>query len=409
MAKMMLRFRYVVPVVLATGLGLLTAACGSDDPTATPTARSTGLDPTPTAMDEGFAAEWQALIAAAQAEGELVLLAGAGFTNSYPQIPAHFGQLFNIDVTHVTGRGREQIERLLAERGADRYDADLIQGGGTTVNERILGAGHFILEEIEPLIIHPEILDKSLWFGGKWRFGDVAFQKYSLIFAGSAVQWPIPVWGNTDLVDPSSFTSVWDVLDDKWKGQIVTKPPTPEDAQGGQLSSLFFHPDIGPDWIKRFYSEMDIQYATDPRLISDGLARGRYPLIVMTGAPASGELRLLRDEFDQPVQEFTHPIQEGGALDATASSSVNVITRAPHPNAAKLFVNWFYSREGQTAMHELGNDPPVSLRLDVPAGNTIPDEHPQAGVEYFERAVTNDQIAEARDYAFSFYQQTLGQ
>ena len=360
-------------------------------------------------MDDPFTAEWEALIAAAQAEGKLVLLAGGGFTNSYPEIPRIFAEKFDIDVTFATGSGREQIERLLAERAANRFDADLIQGGGTTVNRRILGAGHFILEEIEPLIIHPDILDRSNWYLGKWWWGDVDFHKYSLVFGGSAISWPVPVWGNTDLAAAEEFTSLWDVLDDKWKGQIVTKPPTPEDAQGGELSTLFFHPDLGPDFIRRLYSEMDLQYSTDPRLISDGLARGRYSLVIMPGSGPGGELQILRDDFNQPVEEFTHPIKEGGALDATASSSVNVITQAPNPNAAKLFINWFYSREGQTALHEQATEPPVSLREDVPPGKTNPELRRAPGVVYFERAVNDDQIEQARNLAFSLYQEGLGQ
>ncbi|MCZ6625703.1 MAG: ABC transporter substrate-binding protein, partial [Deltaproteobacteria bacterium] len=38
--------------------------------------------------------------------------------------------------------------------------------------------------------------------------------------------------------------------------------------------------------------------------------------------------------------------------------------RAPHPNAAKVFINWYLSRQGQTAVTRInkGN----SRRLDVP-------------------------------------------
>ena len=47
---------------------------------------------------------------------------------------------------------------------------------------------------------------------------------------------------------------------------------------------------------------------------------------------------------------------------------VAVVNRAPHPNAAKLFINWFLSREGQlmaqniAAKHGEGID---SLRMDI--------------------------------------------
>jgi ABC-type Fe3+ transport system substrate-binding protein len=42
---------------------------------------------------------------------------------------------------------------------------------------------------------------------------------------------------------------------------------------------------------------------------------------------------------------------------------------APHPNAAKVFVNWFLSREGQKAVQEIMNsalDQIQSMRNDLP-------------------------------------------
>ena len=42
-------------------------------------------------------------------------------------------------------------------------------------------------------------------------------------------------------------------------------------------------------------------------------------------------------------------VKEGTYL--SAGSAMAMINNAPHPNAAKIFVNWFLSREGQIAMH----------------------------------------------------------
>ena len=56
-------------LALAGVFGMLVAACGGDDPTATPTAPAAA---TPTAERTAFDIEWDALVAAAQEEGELV-------------------------------------------------------------------------------------------------------------------------------------------------------------------------------------------------------------------------------------------------------------------------------------------------------------------------------------------------
>jgi ABC-type Fe3+ transport system substrate-binding protein len=72
----------------------------------------------------------------------------------------------------------------------------------------------------------------------------------------------------------------------------------------------------------------------------------------------------------------------GGAT----AQAVHVYDRAPHPNAAKLFVNWLLSREGQTFIHDnlkKRPDPRNSLRKDVPRTNVNPATLSKKGVKYF--------------------------
>jgi ABC-type Fe3+ transport system substrate-binding protein len=48
------------------------------------------------------------------------------------------------------------------------------------------------------------------------------------------------------------------------------------------------------------------------------------------------------------------------------------LTKAPHPNAAKYFGNWFLSREGQMFYQRITRD--NSLRTDIPKDNVTPDD-----------------------------------
>jgi ABC-type Fe3+ transport system substrate-binding protein len=63
-------------------------------------------------------------------------------------------------------------------------------------------------------------------------------------------------------------------------------------------------------------------------------------------------------------------------LVAEVRGTFSVFDKAPHPNAAQLFTNWFYSRDGQTAQQTLSAnlDPDPSLRSDVPQGK-VTDEN----------------------------------
>ena len=72
----------------------------------------------------------------------------------------------------------------------------------------------------------------------------------------------------------------------------------------------------------------------------------------------------------------------------TGSRAINIVNRAAHPNAAKLFANWMLSREGQTAWQEkygLGTKriPYPTMRADVTSpGRTRPHERRYPGQDY---------------------------
>ena len=64
---------------------------------------------------------------------------------------------------------------------------------------------------------------------------------------------------------------------------------------------------------------------------------------------------------------------------------ISLMNRAPHPNAAKVLINWFLSREGQIAVQK--GDPndqgPNSLREDIPKDELPIWSQRQKGVRYF--------------------------
>ena len=62
-----------------------------------------------------------------------------------------------------------------------------------------------------------------------------------------------------------------------------------------------------------------------------------------------------------------------------------MLTQPPHPNAARLFVNWLLSREGQTALQRAANTPynsEESLRTDVPKDMVRSEVRRVDGIKY---------------------------
>ncbi len=65
-----------------------------------------------------------------------------------------------------------------------------------------------------------------------------------------------------------------------------------------------------------------------------------------------------------------------------------LIKGGPHPNAAKVFINWFLSRRGQIALQKYedlyGEEPPNSRRIDIPKDMLPPSSRLVEGRRYFD-------------------------
>jgi ABC-type Fe3+ transport system substrate-binding protein len=328
--------------------------------------------------DKGFEQEWQDLIKAAQEEGKVVIA-----YNERRHAYDVFEKKFGIKVVMTRGRGSQNANRILAERAAGRYTVDVSQIGSSTSNTRMIPAGAY--DPIKPLLIHPEVTDESLWYGGKHHFADPE-EKYLLIWNAHVNTLKLPTWYNTkhfSKEDILAIRSPWDFLTEKWKGKLVSLPPDDPGAQGSWFG-YYVRPDMGPKWIRTYIQEMDVFWTADERAVLDGVAFGKFG-----GAFAAGrlddDLEQLRDRgmpVDEPPSD--HDPGEVKVLSAGGGTAIfAAVNRPPHPNAQKLFLNWVLSREGQTAYQE---DPlrlyPTLREDDIPPGKTYSYERRKPDEEY---------------------------
>ena len=418
---------------------LLLPACGAPDPTPTlaeptstptvaeptstpiPTAPPAGSTPeptptlaeptaTPTPAPPTFEEEWEALKARAREEGKMALVTGNSSSRGLvPVVRGAFGEQFGIEVTIAGGSGSQHMARISAERGAGRYEVDIMMHGRTTLGERLGPAG--FLTPIQEQLFHPDAIDPSKWWGDRfwYREPEGVEPKYSLAFAVKASKNPIEPGYNTDLVteaDIAEINSVWDFLDDKWKGQFIALSPLDSGAHG-TIHGIYAHPEMGPEWLARFYSkEFDATFVGDVRTIVDSVALGGHAFS-MFDRGGSGQLDELRKE-GLPVDVWAKNLKEGGVVLTTSSLAwIGMMDRPPNPNAAKLFLNWFLTQEGQTAYHTLSAlSPNPSLREDVPPGVTFPRERREPGVVY-EMSSLDTSLPDLRIEAVEFAQRTF--
>jgi ABC-type Fe3+ transport system substrate-binding protein len=369
--------RIYLGLILAT-IAMLVAACGGDDPTATATTPPATAAPTAEATADPFIAEWDALVAAAQAEGTVNVMAGGSASRGYRPIVDAFQEKYGIEVSMSTGSSSANVDRVLAERSGGKFTEDIALAGGRS-GARLVTAGALL--PIASLLIHPEVTDTDLWYEGKHWWSD-ADQQYMFSYAAEVVNPPMTIVYNKDTVNPDDITSVWDLLDPKWS--IVSAPPTFASGQTSYFEQ-WIHPDIGPEWVEQFLLADHVTFSIDTRTSVDGIAGGKFDMSVM-GANVSGEVEaLLEQGTDLGLIVMSKELKEGGRLTGTGSSrNVEAMEGAPHPAAAKLFLNWLLSREGQTAfLARFDGIPSQTLRIDdIPFGKTLEAERRTPGVTY---------------------------
>ncbi|NIO08742.1 MAG: extracellular solute-binding protein, partial [Deltaproteobacteria bacterium] len=95
----------------------------------------------------------------------------------------------------------------------------------------------------------------------------------------------------------------------------------------------------------RALARQDLLILRDYQQELDGLAHGRYPILVGT-SDATAEFKMAQGVPIEIVDPRT--VKEGSDRNP-ANGAVALINNAPHPNAAKVFINWLLSKEAQTA------------------------------------------------------------
>jgi iron(III) transport system substrate-binding protein len=281
-----------------------------------------------------------------------------------------------IKVVQVVGQGTMNIYRILAERRANRHLADLQIGGVT--NQLDLYAAK-ALDPIKPRLILPEVTDGSNWWRGAQRYADPEGQ---YIFNYVGVPQGIDVSYNTNLVNPAELSSLEAVLNPKWKGKIVVLDIRAGGPGGGALRFVYHHPKYGPSFIRRFFSSMEVTLSRDRRQTMDWLGTGKFALCFLcsdSDVRRAKQQGLPMDSVDV-VEDMAGLVAQGG--------SVSLLRNAPHPNAARVFINWLLSRDGQStvqrAIAQSGGVAPDSLRVDIPKDDVPPKNRRREGMAYLE-------------------------
>ena len=303
------------------------------------------------------AQEWDAIVKKAEEEGEVAIYATdsignaqsiwAAFQKRYPKI-----KLIGTSV----GRGSDLFPKLFSERRAGKYLADVFLAGPTAVHLNLYPAK--VLDPMPPALVHANVTDLSKWWQGKHHYVDPEGQ-YNFMYE-SALYGP-PLSFNTSIVNEKEIKSAWDLVQPQWKGKLAVLQLNA--TQGSTaLAFVYHHPQLGPKFIERVYRDMEPTYFRDLRQGTDWLSQGKFPICFLCRRIDRAQMQGL------PVAELDpYAITERPGI-GSGSGAIVLMNRHPHANAAKVFLNWFLSLEGQIAFRQANTDElrVGSMREDLP-------------------------------------------
>jgi iron(III) transport system substrate-binding protein len=288
---------------------------------------------------------------AARQEGRLSVYAGPGHISQEAQqeISKIFKEKYGIAIDWTTMSARDIAPRVIAEQRTKQYVTDIAMSGI---------AGNYVA--LKPRGFLVPILAPSTMEQGVWRLDPAS------AFPGDRdwlfINMPVrpSFFVNTNMVRPGEEPKSYkDLLDSKWTGKIVLQIPW----SGGTGSGWFraTYRTLGLDYMKALSKQVvlvaNVNDSVDPVL------RGQYPVSI--AASPERARRVIQE--GAPVK-YLYP-KEGGHLSV---QGMEMVANAPHPNAAKFFLNWFYSKEGQSiyAPKTLA----ISVRKDIPQDYIPEDE-----------------------------------
>jgi iron(III) transport system substrate-binding protein len=276
--------------------------------------------------------DWTAVTAAAKQEGKLTVY-GAGVV--LKAVIGRFQAATGISTQLLEGRTTEVRERVRTEQSAGRVNADVLSNGAVT-STNMMREGRFVDHGPLPAL------------------GNIKapFKDDGILLPYTANALALLV--NSNMVTEADQPKSWrDLTDPKWKGKMLMDEP-----RVGGVGYVFFavtYEKLGRSYQEAFAAQQPTIMA-DAALANRRIALGEFPLFVGFSFQDWRGLKGL------PLRVV---IPQEGALYSTLNASI--VKGAPHPNAARLFLNFLIDADAQHAITALGSRSTTeTIAPDVP-------------------------------------------
>ena len=267
------------------------------------------------AVPAAGSAEWVKVVDAAKKEGKVVMYSGAVGNTVSPKIAAAFEAKYGIRMEVLEARASELRERIRTEQAAGKVLGDVSHNGSTTTQLQ-LTEGVFVPYGTLPNAGRPVPPFKA--DGTRVPIYVIAYD----------------ILVNTEMVKPAEEPKSWkDLLDPRWKGKILA-----DDMRalgGGAVFFMVTYQTFG----RGFHDKLAEQKPFMNRELRGNhrrVARGEYPIYIPFTIGDILDLKGLPVKSIIPTEGAPYVLFQGA-----------VFKGAPHPNAARLLMDFFLSDEVQ--------------------------------------------------------------
>ncbi len=288
-----------------------------------------------------------ALIAAAQKEGKVVWYTGLIVNQIVRPLCEAFQAKYGITASYNRHDENELAMVFAAETRAGRMQVD------------VMGSVAGVTETIPVSEMEPYTPASAKDYTPDFSTPDNIWRSTNVIIHTAGI--------NTNLVKADDAPRTYqDLLDPKWKGKMAWTASVGMAGPPGFIGAVLttMGQDAGMAYLKQLAGQQVINVRGTPRAVLDQVIAGEYPLALQIvsyhaeiSAAAGAPTKWLKLE---PV--------------IANHNYIGLVKKAPHPNAARLFIEFALSEEGQTVFQKAGYIP---ANPKIRAG--YPDTKPRDG------------------------------
>ena len=320
---------------------------------------------------ETWQTEWKNTVDAARKEG-VVLVSGPPGVFQRQVITSTWAKDYpDIKLEYTGGRGTQIVARVVRERESGLFNWDVILASTSPTVFSLVPINAFA--PLRDALIMPDIADDKSWIDS---FDDGFMDKERKYFYNAMGTGNQQLgFANRDCLSNKAFGKISDMSKPELKSKIVWYDPTQPGT--GSRGTWVISLGQGEDWLKNIFQNQNITFSRDYKQMTDWLVNCTKPIAM--GMPNDVLEQMQKHGIGMNIEELSgpnyDPIIAGGA---GGNESIGWLNKAPNPNAAKVFVNWYLSKDFQQAYATAVSD--NSRRAGTKPAD--PEREMKSGVKY---------------------------